>query len=128
MIAAERQLEIVVRNRDTAKALEDYARARLEAGQGSRLNHVRSLQQLGSAEGLVELAALLVRRAQEALGVAVFAPGPLDAKGEPTLPPAFVPADDAWLESAARHPALGRPSSWAPNASSPTPGRTGSPP
>ncbi len=98
VIAAERQLEIVVRNRDTAKALEDYARARLDAGQGSRLNHVRSLQQLGTAEGLVELAALLVRRAQEALGIAVFAPGPLGAKGEPTLPPAFVPADDSWLE------------------------------
>jgi outer membrane protein TolC len=97
VVAAERQLEIVVRNRDTAKALEDFARTRLEAGQGSRLNHVRSLQLLGSAEGLVELAALLVRRAQEALGVAVFAPGPLGAKGEPTLPPAIVPADDSWL-------------------------------
>jgi outer membrane protein TolC len=97
VIAAERELEIVVRNHDTAKALEDYARARLEAGQGSRLNHVRSLQQLRTAEALVELAALLVRRAQEALGVAVFAPGPLDARGEPTLAPAVVPADDSWL-------------------------------
>jgi len=98
VIAAERQLEIAVRNRDTAKALEDYARTRFEAGQGSRLNHVRSLQQLASAEGLVELAALLVRRAQEALGVAVFAPGPLGAEGEPALPPASAPADEAWLD------------------------------
>jgi outer membrane protein TolC len=98
VIAAERQHEIALRNRDTAKALEDYARARLEAGQGSRLNHVRSAQQLASAEGLVELALLLVRRAQEALGVAVFAPGPLGAKGEPALPPAAVPADEGWLE------------------------------
>jgi len=97
VITAERQLEIVVRNRDTAKALEDYARTRLEAGQGSRLNHVRSVQQLASAEGLVELAALLVRRGQEALGVAVFAPGPLGVKGEPSLPPALIPADDSWL-------------------------------
>jgi cobalt-zinc-cadmium efflux system outer membrane protein len=97
VIAAERQLEIVARNRDTAKALEEYARTRLEAGQGSRLNHVRSLQQLASAEGLVELAALLVRRGQEALGVAVFAPGPLGAKGEPVLSTAFIPADDSWL-------------------------------
>jgi outer membrane protein TolC len=98
VIAAGRQHEIALRNRDTAKALEDYARTRLEAGQGSRLNHVRSLQQRASAEGLVELALLLVRRAQEALGVAVFAPGPLDAKGEPALLPASVPADDAWLD------------------------------
>jgi outer membrane protein TolC len=98
VIAAERQHEIVVRNRDTAKALEDYARTRLQAGQGSRLNHVRSAQQLASAEGLVELALLLVRRAQEALGVAVFAPGPLGAAGEPSFPPAAVPAEDTWLE------------------------------
>lgn len=98
VIAAERQLEIVVRNRDTAQVLEDYARTRLEAGQGSRLNHVRSMQQRASAEGLVELAALLVRRGQEALGVAVFAPGPLGAKGEPVLSAAIVPPDDSWLE------------------------------
>jgi outer membrane protein len=97
VIAAERQLEIVRRNRDTAKALEDYARTRLEAGQGSRLNHVRAVQQRASAEGLVELAALLVRRGQEALGVAVFAPGPLGARGEPVLAAAVLPADDSWL-------------------------------
>jgi outer membrane protein TolC len=98
VIAAERQRDIATRNRDTAKALEDYARTRYEAGQGSRLNHVRSVQQLASAEGLVELALLLVRRAQEALGVAVFAPGPIGAKGEPALPVALPPADDAWLQ------------------------------
>jgi outer membrane protein TolC len=98
VIAAERQRDIAARNRDTAKALEDYARTRYEAGQGSRLNHVRSEQQLASAEGLVELALLLVRRAQEALGVAVFAPGPVGAKGEPALPAAPPPADDAWLQ------------------------------
>ena len=98
VIAAERQRDIAARNRDTAKALEDYARTRYEAGQGSRLNHVRSVQQLASAEGLVELALLLLRRAQEALGVAVFAPGPVGAKGEPALPAALPPADDAWLQ------------------------------
>jgi outer membrane protein TolC len=97
VITAERQLEIVERNRDTAKVLEDYARTRLEAGQGSRLNHVRSVQQRASAEALVELAALLVRRGQEALGVAVFASGPLGARGEPVLAAAVLPADDSWL-------------------------------
>ncbi len=99
VIAAERQREIAERNRDTARALEDYARARLEAGQGSRLNHVRSLQQRASAEALVQLAGLLVRRAQEALGVAVFAPGPVGARGEPALRPALVPLDDGWLSA-----------------------------
>jgi len=98
VIAAERQRDIAERNRDTAKALEDYARTRFEAGQGSRLNHVRSVQQLESAEGLLELGALQVSRAQEALGVAVFAPGPLAAKGEPALSAAPAPADEAWLD------------------------------
>ena len=99
VIAAERQLGITERNLETARALEEYARARLEAGQGSRLNHVRSVQQRGSAEGLVEIALLAVRRAQEALGVAVFASGPVAVRGEPTLQPAQPPASDAWLQA-----------------------------
>jgi outer membrane protein TolC len=97
VISAERQLEITERNRDTAQALEDYAKARLDAGQGSRLNHVRAVQQRATADGLVQLAELAVRRAQEALGVAVFAAGPVGASGEPHLPPARLPADDTWL-------------------------------
>jgi outer membrane protein TolC len=99
VIGAERQLDITERNLETARALEEYARARLEAGQGSRLNHVRSVQQRGSAEALVEIASLSVRRAQEALGVAVFADGPVGVRGEPVLLPARPPADDAWLQA-----------------------------
>jgi outer membrane protein TolC len=99
VIAAERQSEITLRNRDTARALEEYARTRLEAGQGSRLNHVRSVQQLASAEGLLQLAELLVRQAQEALGVVVFASGPVGARGEPVFPPAPPPGDDRWLDA-----------------------------
>ena len=45
VIAAQRQREIALRNLDTARALDEYARARLEAGKGSRLNHVRSTQE-----------------------------------------------------------------------------------
>ena len=99
VIAAERQRDITERNLETARALEEYARARLEAGQGSRLNHVRSVQQRATAEGLVEIAVLAVRRAQEALGVAVFASGPVGVRGEPVLLTAPPPADDAWLQS-----------------------------
>jgi outer membrane protein len=97
VIGAERQLEIVTRNRETAQALEDYARARLDVGQGSRLNHVRAVQQRASADSLVQIAELAVRRAQEALGVAVFAPGPVGVRGEPQLPAPVLPEDDAWL-------------------------------
>jgi outer membrane protein TolC len=98
VIATQYQRQIVERNADTAKALADYARARLEAGQGSRLNHVRSTQQLAASEGLVQAAELAVRRAQEALGVAVFSDGPVDASGEPALRPAVPPSDsELWL-------------------------------
>lgn len=97
VIAAQRQREIAERNRDTGQALEDYARARLDAGQGSRLNHVRAVQQLASAEGFVQAAELSLRAAQEALGVALFADGPVDASAEPVLPLAPPPASDAWL-------------------------------
>ena len=99
VIASARQREITERNLETAVALEEYARARLEAGQGSRLNHVRAVQQRATAEGLVEIATLAVNRAQEALGVAIFAPGPVDAKEEPKLLQARPPADDTWLQA-----------------------------
>jgi len=98
VIAAEHQRDIAVRNRDTAKALADYARTRLEAGQGSRLNDVRARQELATSEGLVQVAELAVRRAQEALGVAIFADGPVDASGDPDIPTATPPSDaDLWL-------------------------------
>jgi outer membrane protein TolC len=98
VIAAERQRDISLRNRDTAKALADYSGARLQAGQGSKLNHVRSSQELAGAEGLVQAAELAVRQAQEALGVALFAAGPVDADGDPEMPPASPASDDdTWL-------------------------------
>ena len=98
VIAAQRQREIALRNLDTARALDEYAKARLDAGKGSRLNHVRSTQERAVAEGRLELTELLVRRAQEALGVAVYAPGPLDAEGDPSLQAPAPPPDDAWLQ------------------------------
>jgi len=97
VIAVERQREIAIRNRDTAKALADYASARLEAGKGSRLNQVRSSQQLATAEGAVQLAELALRRAEEALGVAIFSEGAVGSNGDPEMKPALPPSDDSWL-------------------------------
>jgi outer membrane protein TolC len=94
VLAAQHQLSIAVRNRDTAQALADYARTRLEAGQGSRLNHVRAAQELATAEGLVHSAELAVAQAQEALGVAIFADGPVDADGEPEIATTTTPSED----------------------------------
>jgi outer membrane protein TolC len=97
VVASQRQLDISTANRATAAALAEYARVRLEAGQGSRLNHVRAVQELATTEGRVLAAALAVRRAQEALGVAIFAEGPVDVNGDPQLRPAAPPPDDRWL-------------------------------
>jgi outer membrane protein TolC len=97
VVLARRQQAISLRNNETARALEEYARLRLEAGQGSRLNHVRSAQEVATTEGGIEATSLAVRRAQEALGVAVFADGPIDAAGDPDLSLAGAPPDEAWL-------------------------------
>ena len=98
VVATEHQRDIAVRNRDTARALEEYARARLEAGQGSRLNHVRASQERATNDGLIQLVELSVRQSQEALGIAIFADGPVDAAGEPEIELAPAPSDaDAWL-------------------------------
>jgi len=98
VIVAERNRDIAVRNRDTARALAEYSRARLDAGQGSRLNHVRSSQERAASEGLVQVAELAVQQAQEALGIATFSDAPVDASGEPDIEAAAPPSDnDAWL-------------------------------
>ena len=97
VLTAERNREIAVRTRDTARALADYSRARLDAGQGSRLNHVRSSQELAAAEGLVHVGELAVEQAQEALGIATFSEGPLEVSGDPDIEPAAPPDHDAWL-------------------------------
>lgn len=97
VLAARHQREIAVRNRDTARALSDYAHTRLEAGQGSRLNYVRAAQELATAEGLVQSSELALEQAQEALGVAIFAAGPVDAEGDPELAPPSPPTEDETL-------------------------------
>ena len=83
------------RARDTARAHFEYANQRYLGGIGSRLNAVRA-QEVSSDERAVEEARLLVRRAQEALGVLVAADGPIDVAGEPAfeLPPSTIPDAD----------------------------------
>ena len=98
VISTEHQRDIAVRNRDTADALEEYARARLDAGQGSRLNHVRASQERAATQVLIQVAELSVRQAKEALGIAIFADGPVDANGDPSIDPPAMPEDiEGWL-------------------------------
>jgi outer membrane protein TolC len=94
VLAAQHQREIALRNRDTARTLADYARTRLEAGQGSRLNYVRAAQELATAEGLVQAAELAVAQTREALGVAIFEDVPVDANGDPEFAAPPPPSED----------------------------------
>lgn len=96
IIAAQQVLELNERARDTARAHFEYANQRFQGGIGSRLNAVRAEQEVSSDERVVEEARLLVRRAQETLGVLVAADGPIEVTGEPTfeLPPSTIPDAD----------------------------------
>jgi outer membrane protein TolC len=85
IIAQKRQVEVSLRARETAMAHLDYARRRLEAGAGTRVNELRAGQEVSTNEARIETAQLGVRRAQEALGVLIAASGPTDAASEPVF-------------------------------------------
>jgi len=85
IIAQKRQVEVILRARETSLAHLDYARRRLEAGAGTRLNELRAGQEAATNEARLENAQLGVRRAQEALGVLIAANGPADAASEPAF-------------------------------------------
>jgi outer membrane protein TolC len=85
VIAARQLVELNERARDNARAHYEFADERFRGGLGSKLNALRAQQELSSDEARVEEARLLVRRAQEALGVLVAADGPLDAAEEPAF-------------------------------------------
>ena len=83
IIAAKRQVEVSLRARESALAHLDYARRRLEAGAGTRLNELRAAQEVSTDEARLEVTQLAVRIGQEALGVLMAANGPVDAASEP---------------------------------------------
>ena len=64
VITLQREVDVNLVARENAQAHVDYARARLEAGAGSRLNELRAAQELASVEVVLEAARLLERRAQ----------------------------------------------------------------
>ena len=87
VIVQRRGLELNEVARDNARAHYDFANQRFEGGLGSRLNMLRALQELSSDEARIEASQILLRRAQEALGVLVAADGPVDASEEPAFDP-----------------------------------------
>ncbi len=97
VIAAQRQIEVQRVAIENAQAHVDYARARLEAGGGSKLNELRASQELESNRVRLEEAQLGLFNAQEALGVLLAADKPLDAVAEPVFEIPTRPSDDSWL-------------------------------
>jgi outer membrane protein len=99
IIAQKRQVEVSLRARETSMAHLDYARRRLEAGAGTRLNELRAGQEVATNEARLENAQLGVRRAQEALGVLIAANGPADAASEPRfeMPAGPIEAEAGWM-------------------------------
>jgi HAE1 family hydrophobic/amphiphilic exporter-1 len=97
VIAQKRQVEVSQRALDTARAQRDFNQKRLEGGVGTRLNLLRSAQEVASDEALVELARLNLRRAQEALGVLLAADGPVDTDGEPSFEVPGTVEESIWL-------------------------------
>lgn len=91
ILAFRRVLDLNTRARDSAKEHFDFANQRFLGGIGSRLNMLRAQQELTSDEARVEEARLVIRRAQEALGVLVAVDGPVDAADDPAFE---APAED----------------------------------
>jgi len=96
VVGLKRQVDVQQRALDTSRAQRDFTEKRLSAGAGSRLNALRAAQVVAMDESMLELAHLAVRRAQEALGVAMNASGPMDAAGEPAFE---VPRDVEWASA-----------------------------
>jgi outer membrane protein TolC len=85
VIAARRLVDVSERSLANARAHLDYAQKRLEGGVGSRLNQLRAAQLVATEDARLENTRLGLRRAQEALGVLLAEPGPVDAGREPAF-------------------------------------------
>jgi len=97
VIASRRQVDVDERALGAARAHFDYARKRLDAGAGSRLDQLRAAQSVSSDESRLENSRLGLRRAQEALGVLLAENSPVDAGAEPSFDvPASVDEND-WM-------------------------------
>lgn len=85
ILAARRRVEVEERARDFSLAQRDYAKTRLDAGAGSRLDAVRAEEVLASDEAAVARARLALDLAREGLGVLLAADRPVDAGADPAL-------------------------------------------
>jgi outer membrane protein TolC len=98
LIAQKRQVEVNVLARDTAVAQLDYAKKRLNGGIGNKVDAARAAQTLESAEVVLQASYQSLYSAQEALGILLGSPEPVDATEAPTFPQ--LPGLDAALAEA----------------------------
>jgi outer membrane protein TolC len=94
--AVRRQVDVSERAIDAARAHLDYATKRFEGGAGSRLNQLRAAQAVSSEETRLEVVRMALRSAQEALGVIIAAPGPIDAGADPVFDMTGAMDESAW--------------------------------
>lgn len=99
VIAGRRQVEVATRAVETAQAHLDYADRRLQGGAGSRLNQLRAAQAVTGDRLQLEQAQLGLRRAQEALGVALASDGPVNAGAEPAFDVPATIDENAWMRA-----------------------------
>jgi outer membrane protein TolC len=106
VVAQHRVLETAQHARDTARAHEEFSKARFAGGVGNRLDAVRAAQERATSESRVQSQTIALARAQEALGVLVADNGPVDAEdaalgGPPTLRDALGEAETSRSDVAA---------------------------
>jgi outer membrane protein TolC len=99
VIAAHRQIDVNERALESSRAHLDYATKRLEGGAGSRLNQMRAAREVSAEEVQLEVARLLLMRAQEALGVLMAENGPVDSISEPVFEIPQNVAESEWMNA-----------------------------
>jgi outer membrane protein len=97
IIALKREVEVTQLAHETSLAHLDYARRRLEAGAGTRVNELRAGQEVATNEARLVTAQLGVHRAQEALGVLIVSDGPADAAADPAFDVPAVVDEAGWM-------------------------------
>jgi outer membrane protein TolC len=87
VLLERRALEVAERAALTSRTQLEIARARKQAGVGTRLEEVRAERELRANQGRVALGRAALSAAQEALGAVAAVSAPLDATGTLELPP-----------------------------------------
>jgi outer membrane protein TolC len=98
VLLQHRQLEVVVRARETSLAHYDYAHTRLETGLGNGVDDARAEQELRTDEAQLKDAQTALVRAQSALAILLSEENLVDAADEVTL--AAAPTSNAAIADA----------------------------